>query len=65
DSFTLRHWDFFEGEWLEEGPAAVVEMVAKDLGLAADLVRSTPAIMADAANRSLRRHLTGDQPSDR
>jgi 3-hydroxyisobutyrate dehydrogenase len=64
DSFTLRHWDYFEGEWLEEGPAAVVAMVAKDLDLAADLAQSTPSIMADAANRSLRRHLTGDQPSD-
>jgi 3-hydroxyisobutyrate dehydrogenase len=59
DSFTLRHWDFFEGEWLADGAAAVAEMVAKDLGLATALDPTRTSIMADAADRALRRHLGG------
>jgi 3-hydroxyisobutyrate dehydrogenase len=57
DSFTLRHWDFFEGEWLSGGREAAAELVAKDLHLANTLNAIRPPLMADAATRALRRHL--------
>jgi 3-hydroxyisobutyrate dehydrogenase len=59
DSFALRNWDFFEGEWLADGPAPVATMVAKDLGLAAALDPDAPPVMAEAADRALRRYLAG------
>jgi 3-hydroxyisobutyrate dehydrogenase len=64
DSFTLRSWDYFECEWLEPGPGLVTDMVAKDLRLAVALDPRAPSIMAEAANRALRRHLLGDEASD-
>jgi len=57
DSFTLRHWDFFEGEWLSGGREAAAELVAKDLHLANSLDTTRPPLMADAATHALRRHL--------
>jgi 3-hydroxyisobutyrate dehydrogenase-like beta-hydroxyacid dehydrogenase len=59
DSFALRSWDFFEGEWLAGGVEPVLAMVAKDLGLASALDPDAPPLMADAAGRALRRHLLG------
>jgi 3-hydroxyisobutyrate dehydrogenase len=74
DSFTLRHWSFFEGEWLEPGPAAVAALVAKDLRLATQLAAppgsppvaplgsGEPATMAEAAERAIRRQLNQPMP---
>jgi 3-hydroxyisobutyrate dehydrogenase len=58
DSFTLRHWDFFAGEWLADGPDNVTTMVAKDLGLATALDPARPSVMAEAAQRALHRYVT-------
>jgi 3-hydroxyisobutyrate dehydrogenase-like beta-hydroxyacid dehydrogenase len=64
DSFTLRHWDFFAGEWLADGPDNVTTMVAKDLGLAAALDSAEPSIMAEAAQRTLHRYVTESAETD-
>jgi 3-hydroxyisobutyrate dehydrogenase-like beta-hydroxyacid dehydrogenase len=61
DSFTLRHWSFFEGEWLEPGPDAVAGLVAKDLGLVSTLDTGEPATMAVAAEATIRTALARGQ----
>jgi len=67
DSFTLRQWDFFEGEWLLRPVDDTEVMVRKDLGLAAALcaAHGADSVMVDAAITAIMRYVRSGGPAVR